>query len=132
MTKKEKAEYDAAIRRAELWGAFCRTKKVHPDVMPPPGGSSERVVAFTVNSYGKNVKRVWCTPYSHGPVYEDGLHGNGRQGAAGPMYSSERLAWEALRNLLEQQSAADLLAVDRELARLDAQPSEEAPKPNEE
>lgn len=114
MTKKEQAEMRAAIDRADTLAALRWTSPVQRDVSVPEKGYSE---GWDYNAYNKTVFREWSSRISHGtgPAPEEGRHRSANQGAR-RLYSTEALALAAMRHEIEQNAAADLLKIDRQIA----------------
>lgn len=114
MTKKEKAEMQAAIDRAETLAALRWTAPVVRDVGVPNNGYSE---GWDYNSYKKEVFRGWSSSGSHGtgPAPEVGRYRYASQDAR-RLYSTEALALAAMRHEIEQKAAADLMKIDRQIA----------------
>jgi hypothetical protein len=116
MTKKEQAEMQAAIDRAETLAALRWTNPVPRDVGIPETGYSQ---GWDYNAHSRNVYLGWSCRVSHGtgPAPEAGKHRSGSQQPR-RMYSTEALALAAMRHEIEQKAAADLLKIDRLIAAL--------------
>ena len=116
MTKKEKAEMQAALDRAETLAALRWTAPVVRDVGVPKDGYSE---GWDYNSYSRIVFRGWSSGVTHGkgPAPTPGAMRtvSASQGAR-RLYSTEALALAAMRHEIEQRAAADLLRIDRQIA----------------
>ena len=114
MTKKEKAEMQTALDRAETLAALRWTAPVQRDVGVPNDGYSE---GWDYNSYTKQVFRGWSSSVSHGPGFapEVGRYRCANQGAR-RLYLTEALALAAMRHEIELKAAADLLKIDRQIA----------------
>lgn len=114
MTKKEKAEMQAALDRAETLAALRWTAPVVRDVGVPENGYSE---GWDYNSYKKEVFRGWSSSISHGtgPAPEVGRYRSASQDPR-RLYSTEVLALAAMRHEIEQMAAADLIKIDRQIA----------------
>jgi hypothetical protein len=115
MTKKERADMNAAIDRAETLAALRWTAPVERDVMPPErGGYTE---GWDFNVYSMQVWRGWSSCVSHGigPAPIEGRHHSGSQNAR-RMFSTKEKALRAMRHEMELQFAADLLKVERRIA----------------
>ena len=114
MTKKEKAEMQTALDRAETLAALRWTAPVQRDVGVSEDGYSE---GWDYNSYKKEVFCGWSSSFSHGtgPAPEAGRHRSASQGAR-HLYSTQALALAAMRHDIEQKAAADLLKIDRQIA----------------
>lgn len=109
MSKKEKAEFDAALYKAKILGALRWTTGVEPDVMPPVSGISQLRAGYLYNKYGDGEIRDACTS----TIY----HSYGRndktttQGSRA-LYSTRLLAAQALRHELELDAAKKLAKCD--------------------
>ena len=116
MTKKEQAEMQAAIDRADTLAALRWTSPVQRDVDLPKDGYSE---GWDYNSHSRIVFRGWSCRVSHGkgpaPTPETRRTVSGIQGAR-RLYSTEALALAAMRHDIELKAAADLLKIDRQIA----------------
>ena len=116
MTKKEKAEMQTALDRAETLAALRWTAPVQRDVGVSENGYSE---GWDYNSYNQIVFRGWSGRVSHGkgpaPTPETMRRVSGIQGAR-RLYSTEALALAAMRHDIELKAAADLLKIDRQIA----------------
>lgn len=127
MTKKERAEFDAAIERAEILGAlrWTQTAPVPRDVPPPGSGCGNYVCGWSYNSYSGTVYKSWSRVVSNGTgVPKEGCYTSGSQGAIS-QFSTEKLAYQALRHELEVQYAKKLLEIDRKIKALDQKVSDE-------
>jgi hypothetical protein len=110
MNKKEKAEFDAVILKAETLAALRWTEKVEPDLPIPEWNKSTSGWKF--NSYSKSVSKMWS---------EGGSHGSGDGRRAGycasqqgiRLYSTKALALKAMRYEVELAAARDLLRIDK-------------------
>jgi hypothetical protein len=111
MTKKEKAEFDAAIYRAQLIAALLWTAAVEPDVNVPERGFSE---GWLFNPYTMEVWESWSdqTGFGRGPAPIEGNRYGGTQGSR-KLYSSKKRAFMALRHAVEKEAAAKLLKIDK-------------------
>ena len=115
MTKKERADMNAAIDRAETRVALRWTWPVERDVMPPErGGYTE---GWDFNAYSMLVWQGWSSSVSHGkgPAPIDGRHYSGSQNSR-RMFSTKEKALQAMRHEMEMKFAADLRKVDRQIA----------------
>ena len=118
MTKKERAEMDAAIDRAIMLGALRWTSPVEPDV-PIPTGYNQRSSGFGFNAHTGTVSAQWSGSVTHG----EGTYRqySGTQGGK-RLYSARVLALKAMRHQMELQFAQKLMAVDKEIAEEEAKP----------
>lgn len=113
MTKKERAEFDAAIERAELLAALRWTNPVEPDV-PVPGWGEPASIGFMQNAYSIRVDKGWSTSVSHGMGDYDERGSGSQRGQR--LYSTAARAWSAMRHEVEMRAARDLLKIDRLIA----------------
>ena len=119
MTKKERAEFDALILKAETLAALRWTNPVSRDVPPPIGGGvySE---GWDFNVSGKNVWQAWSAQTCHGRGLAP--KGNERYNSASQncchLFSTEAMAFSAMRREIEDRAAADLLGIDKKIISL--------------
>lgn len=113
MTKKEKAEFEAAILQAKTLAALRWTEPVAPDLPVPK--SFEKTSGWHFNDYNKSVMQMWSESVSHGHGTERDRTISGRQGGKA-LYSTELLALKALRHAVEREAAAALLKIDDTIA----------------
>lgn len=108
MTKKEKAEFDAAIRRAETIAALRWTWPVEKDLPIPEWG--KQTSGFDFNLYSMEVVERWSEYSAHGlgPKRLGVASQNGRQ-----LFSTRALALKALRHAVEKEAAENLLKIDK-------------------
>ena len=116
MTKKERADFDAAIDKIQLLGALRFTTPVEQDV-PVPTTNSGFASGWDFNSYERG--RVWLgwsdsTGHGSGPIPIDKVYRSGSQGAR-CMFSTKAKALAAMRNEMEQRFASILAAIDRQI-----------------
>ena len=113
MTKKERAEMDAAIERAQILAALRWTGPVERDVDVPKDGYIE---GWDYNEYTKRVSLCWTDRVAHdwGPMPADRHQRIGRHGAM-RLFSTKARALAAMRHALEKRAAADLLSIDRQI-----------------
>lgn len=117
MTKKEKAEFDAAIYRAELLGALRWTSEVKKDIAPPgPLISNDYVTGWDYNSNSMIAGKAWTSSYSHGNGEICGKHGSQY---AKRLFSTKKLALMAMRNEIEKEAAKKLLLIDKMIKECD-------------
>jgi hypothetical protein len=124
MTKKEQAEMQSAIDRAETLAALRWTNPVPRDVGIPETGYSQ---GWDYNAWTREAFMSWSGTVSHGtgPAPEAGKHRSASQQPR-RMYSTEVLALAAMRHEIEQKAAADLLKIDRQIAALQESGAEPA------
>jgi len=124
MNKKEQAQMQAAIDRAETLAALRWTNPVPRDVGIPETGYSQ---GWDYNTWTQEVFIGWSCRVSHGtgPSPEAGKH---RSGCQFPRryYSTQSLALAAMRHEIEKRAAADLLKIDRQIAALQESGAEPA------
>jgi len=116
MTKKERAEMDAAIERAELLAALRWTAPVQPDVAPPQSGGGY-TEGWVFNAYSSTVQLEWSGSVLHGsgPAPRDGKRASCASQRSQWMYSTKAKALAAMRHEVERESARKLLAIDKRL-----------------
>lgn len=118
MTKKERAEFDAAIHRAELLAALRWTDAVEKDVPPPINGSDKFTTGWRFNSYSMRVDQAWSGSNSNGsgnpPNIIENKYRSASQGGVW-LYSTEQKAYAAMRHEIELESAKKLLQCDKEI-----------------
>jgi hypothetical protein len=115
MTKKERAEFDAAILRAETLAALRWTGPVCKDVEPPNGGCYAD--GWDFSSYTAEVWQAWSSSVVHGrgPAPKTGRHSSASQNGV-HLFSTKERALAALRHAIEQEAAAKLLKIDKQIA----------------
>jgi hypothetical protein len=115
MTKKERAEFDAAILRAETLAALRWTEPVERD-LPAPGYRDGVSQGWDFNAHGLCAYEAWSSCVSRGTGQHAILgRSSGSQGSRS-LFSTEEKALRALRHALEQEAAARLRKVDAMLA----------------
>lgn len=113
MTKKEKAEFDAAILRANTLAALRWTEPVKKDV-PLPNPFCE-TSGFDFNTYNTKVYQAWSTAISHGDGdCRKNSHSASQRGIW--LFSTKVLALRAMRHEIECQSAKKLREIDEQIA----------------
>lgn len=116
MTKKEKAEFDAAILKAEILGALRWTQEVLPDIAPPTYegyGFSAGKDGWSFNTYTESVFEAWSESNAHGfGKYANRSRMSGSRGGIA-LYSSSELALKGLRSAMETQYAKNLQKIDK-------------------
>ena len=125
MNKREKA----AFQRLEILAALRWTPKVDPDLPIPTEGHTQgwRASVLTSSSgdavttvIDGSVRRSWSEPNRNGHgehTEESRLYAGGWRGVA--LYSTELLAWKALRHGLELEYAANLSRIDKRISELE-------------
>lgn len=113
MNKKERAEFDAAIARANMLAALRRTEPVSKDV-PPPDCAADRgdTTGWDFNTYTGTVSQYWSTTVSHGSGAKRTAYGSQN---SKPLFSTRLLALKALRHATEIESATKLARIDEQI-----------------
>ena len=127
ISKKERAEFDAALLEARTLAALRWTCPVKPDV-PPPRTIQGYSEGWDFNVHSERVWIGWSTCVSHGntPAPKDGeRHYNGSQNSRA-MYSTKALALAALRYEVENLAANRLRDVDDQIRAEKANPASAA------
>ena len=110
ITKKERAEFDAAILKASTLAALRWTSPVEPDLMPPTVWK-EVVTGWLYNSYNSCIYQTWSTTINHGSGdYSEGAYASQK---SVKQYSTRILALKALRYDTELKNARELLRIDK-------------------
>ena len=105
MTKKERAEMDAAITRAETLAALRWTEDVKPDLPVPEWGQhTEGWIVFS-----DRVEEAWSESVRHG-LGRDRSRGGSQRGMW--LHSTRSRALKALRHQTEMAAAERLRAID--------------------
>lgn len=112
MTKKERAEFDARLLKAETLAALRWTGEVEPDIpVPKTFGTSS---GWSFNVHTRKVDATWSESAAHGyGLKRDGNRSASQGGIS--MYSTKELALAALRHAVELESAAALLSIDKQI-----------------
>ena len=114
MTKKERAEFDAAIQRAETLAALRWTGPVSRDVPIPESGYSQ---GWDYNEHSTRVWLAWSSLASHGdgeaPKQYDAYRSASQNGRS--LFSTRARALAALRHAIESTTATRLLNIDRQI-----------------
>lgn len=114
MSKKEREIFEEALFKAELAMAFRWTTGVEPDI-PMPKYKDDVTTGWLYSLSAKKVYRAWSTPNSHGNMPFTPRCTQYKNGMA--LYSTETRALLALRHAVEEQAAANLLEIDKEIHR---------------
>ena len=111
MTKKEKAEFDAAILEARTLAALRWTERVEPDV-PPPDSHSNLKSGFLYDAHSQEVKPACTSSVGHSFGRAD------KTTTQNPrhLYSTMLRALQAMRNEVEMRAARELLRIDKMIA----------------
>lgn len=116
MTKKERAEFDALVKRSETLAALRWTGPVERD-LSAPGYGEPAIQGWEFNSHRsyERVFEAWSSSTSNGT----GQHAapprvSGSQGSRS-LFSSKEKALRALRHELEKRAAEELRLVDAAL-----------------
>jgi len=112
MTKKEKAEFDSAIQRANTLAALRWTEPVKKD-LPAPQGFRESTCGWDYNTYSCSIRQMWseCTAHGEGLARSSSASQNGRS-----LFSTKLLALRALRHAIECESAEKLRRIDEQIS----------------
>jgi len=114
MNKKEQAAFDAAVKEARLFRALNWTSPISPDV-PIPSGSGTIVNGWLYHVYDNGRVEKACTSSVHHSFgnWDRTTTQNPRS-----LYSTELLAYKAMRHEMERAFAEKLAAVDAKIAAL--------------
>lgn len=118
MTKKEREALVDLQRQLEEARAFRFTDDVAPDVMPPKEGYAIGFFAHHLSSFSP-VSKGWTSSVYHGSSEVPGKHAS--QGSR-YLYSTELLAYRAVRRAMEKEFSEKLARIDRKIAELVAGP----------
>ena len=110
MTKTKRHQADA--EQLLIKAALHTTPDVPPDIPPPKGGDTTRGFLFFGVGSRPYVCEAWSTSTVHGTGDPNAAKRVGDHGAA-HLYSTRALALCALRRAIEDDSAKQLLAIDR-------------------
>ena len=113
MTKKELAEMDALKTALRIAKSFRFTSEVAPDLRPPKDHSLTKGWLF--NDYSHDVFKACSSSVHHGNGWERTSAQNPRS-----LYSTELLAYRALRYAMEVKLSAALARVDARIEALGA------------
>lgn len=124
LTKKEKAE----LERGRSWRAlrWSEVEQIAPDLPIPKYPNI--TTGWTFNTFTRQVRRGWSESMYHGdgePKKGPGYRGGSQGGIA--LYSTEELAWRALRCAVEREAAKQLLSIDESIAHCRAQAAPAGP-----
>lgn len=109
MTKKERAEFDAAIAKARILGALRWTEPEKEDLHPTTG---KTIYGWKTNTYGRgSVRQMWSESWAHGAGEKRSPNGGAAQGGIS-LHSTELRALKALRHEVELESAEKLAWID--------------------
>lgn len=110
MTKKERAQHDAAIKAARVAGALRWTSEVKPDIDIPT------TVAHLARGWLFNTHNARVAPACSSTVHHS-FGRNDRTETQGPrcLYSTKVLALQAMRHELEREFAQRLAYVDEQI-----------------
>jgi len=111
MTKKERAEFDAAIAKAKLLAALRWTSIVQKDV-PKPVEYGESSEGFDFNSDAARIDHQWSEYIRHGdmPKTNRTAYQEGKR-----LFSTRLLALRAMRHEVEIECARKLLNIDKQI-----------------
>ena len=112
MNKKERAEFDAAILRANTLAALRWTAPVTKDLPVPDGGGT--TTGYDYNTHACTVTGFWSESTAHG----DGVKRSGSASQNGKaLFSTRLLALRALRHDFESVAAEKLRKIDGDIER---------------
>lgn len=110
--KRERIERDTAALAAFSW-----TGPVEPD-LPVPETFGQPNFGWTFNAHAKRVEEAWSESNSHGSGGRE-QHANKRVWGAAqngiPLYSTKRLALQAMRHAVCMLAGHDLARIDKAL-----------------
>ena len=113
MTKKEREAFDAALEKAEIYGALHWTYPVKKDLPIPDSGYTE---GFEV--YSTSVQQTWSGSSRHGngkaPLPDAPFRTASQRGVS--LYSTRLMALRAMRHKKELEAAEELRKIDRMIA----------------
>lgn len=114
MNKKEQKAFDDLARELEMERAMRITEKIEPD-LEPPKSFAEIVNGWGFNVYNNSISK--CCTSAGGHNYG----GWGKTTTQQPMrlYSSEVLAYKALRAAVSKKYAEELARIDRRILGLE-------------
>lgn len=113
MTKKERAEFDAAILRAETMAALRWTAPVEKDVSVPDFGKQTTGFEIYCGADFARVQEKWSGSVSHGDMPKSAHHESQR---GIELHSTRLRALMALRHEVEKAAAKRLLRIDQDIA----------------
>lgn len=108
MTKKEQAYVSELENTVRISRSFKFTPAVKPDVYPPVGGG-ELSKGFSFNSHSWEVCPACSSSVSHNCWADDKTTSQGARN----LFSSRKLALQAMRHELEIQYAGELAKIDK-------------------
>lgn len=112
MNKKEQKQLADTEHARDLAFAlrWSRSTPIDPDIAIPPSG--ETTHGFLFNEPSRTVVEVWSESARHGDKWST----SGRQNGVA-LYSTRKLALQALRHAVELRCAAVLLRIDTMIAK---------------
>lgn len=105
MTKKEQAQFHAALDKLRIVSALRWSERVLPDVPIPKGGGLSK---GWLPTYHDGASEACSSPVSHGT----GSNTRTSTQGARELYSTRLLALRARRHELEHEYAAELAKID--------------------
>jgi hypothetical protein len=116
MTKKERAEFDAAIKALRIKSALRWTDEVAPDLPPPKAFGEKHSQGWIANAYDGSVKEAWSDSGCHGYGIkpDDAKYRSASQGPRS-LHSTKILALKAGRSEMEKQFARKLADIDAKI-----------------
>lgn len=110
MTKKERAEFDAALAKARILGALRWTEPVDRDLKPVSG---EVITGWQTSTYGRgSVCQMWSESWAHGKGEKRVSNVGASQGGIS-LHSTELRALKSLRHEVELECAEKLARIDQ-------------------
>jgi hypothetical protein len=113
MNKKESAEMQALKDQIIRLQAWKLTDKVDRDLPPPAHGSNGLTRGWDFNDYSNSVFKVCSSSIHHGHGWEKTSSQDPRH-----LFSTEELAYRALRYAVEQKSLDAMSKIDAAIASL--------------
>jgi hypothetical protein len=110
MTKKERAEFDKLILKAETLTALRWTSPIEPDLLPPT--EYDKIVqGWSFNRYSMLVSESWSGYCRNG----SGIYSKNSSASQGgkKQFSTKILALKAMRHEVEYANAKNLLLIDK-------------------
>lgn len=114
MNKKEQAERQALIDEVFMLKAWKLTWPVKRD-LPPPDSSHELSRGWGFNAHSLRVEEMCSSSVNHGYGWDK----TSSQGSRS-LFSTEALAFAAMRHEVEQEALKKLATIDRKIAELSA------------
>lgn len=112
MNKKERESYELMQLEVTLHKAMFVSDLIEPDV-PPPSVGEPMTTGWTYNEHSMRILPACSSSIGHGLDQTD------KTTSQHPLalYSSQKLAYKALRGVLSRRYATSLLIIDKKIAR---------------